>query len=89
MWLGDREILWGQRGKIITEYVVDGATDHTFSILSEAIGEAVSESYEEMQKVYVEEVQYKNDYGKQPRTVTGEWEVNCDTDWNITVRKIL
>lgn len=74
----ETEILWGRRGKIITVYTVDGASDEEFSEFHDALGEAVSECYCELIPSSIQELQYVNDYGEQPRTKVNEWMVKVE-----------
>jgi predicted Ser/Thr protein kinase len=74
----ETEILWGRRGKVITVYTVDGASDKEFSEFYDALGEAVSECYCELIPSTIQKLEYINDYGEQPRTVVDEWLVKVD-----------
>jgi len=73
--LYETEILWGRRGKVITVYTVDGGSDKEFGEFYDALGEAVSECYRELNPSTIQKLEYINDYGEQPKTKVAEWSV--------------
>ena len=76
----DEEIIWGQKGAVITAFMVDGDTDELFSDFCGALGEAVNEVYCNTTDIHIREVQYVNDVGVTHFKEVREWRVRMDVD---------